>query len=329
MTVIEQLATFAKKHAGVPCLSLTHFQPAQPTTVGKRATLWLQDFRLDLQELTHRFQTIHFLGVKGTTGTQSSFLQLFGGDHNKVKELEHEVAKSMGFSHLFKVTGQTYPRKQDGFIAQSLAQVAVSAHKFSTDLRLLAGLKELEEPFDSKQVGSSAMPYKRNPMLSERISSLSRFVISLSENALYTASLQWLERSLDDSANRRLFISEIFLATDAILELLIKVTKGIVVNVGVIEKRLKEELPFLVTENILMAAVNKGGDRQALHEALRSHSHLVSEAIKSKGEMNNLLERIANDPIFNLSKKEIDALALSPNLTGRAEAQVKELLNEL
>jgi adenylosuccinate lyase len=327
--LIQQLAGFANKWANTPCLGLTHLQPAQPTTVGKRASLWLQDFRLDLQELTMRFQNLHFLGVKGTTGTQASFLQLFDGDHKKVKELEHLVCQQMGFAHTFSVTGQTYPRKQDGFILSSLAQLAVSSHKFSTDLRLLAGFKELEEPFESKQVGSSAMPYKRNPMLSERISGLSRFVISLCENALYTASLQWLERSLDDSANRRLTISESFLTTDAILQLLIKVTSGIVVNEGVIAKRLNEELPFLITESILMAAVSKGGDRQALHEAMRKHSHEVSEGIKQRGESNNLLEKIANDPIFKISKDDIAEIIQTTTLVGRAPEQVFEFLKTI
>lgn len=329
VAVIRQLAAFAARFKGTPCLGYTHFQPAQPTTVGKRACLWIQDFAMDLADLRYYNGNLKFLGVKGTTGTQASFLALFSQDDSKVAALDRLVADKMGFSQVFPVTGQTYTRKQDAQILHLLARLAASAHKFATDLRLLAGLKEMEEPFGEKQIGSSAMPYKRNPMLSERICSLGRFVIALAQNGDYTHATQWLERSLDDSANRRLTLSEAFLASDAILNLLLKVTDGLVVNERIIAKRIAEELPFMATENILMAAVKKGGDRQALHEAIRVHSHAAAKAIKEEGGENDLLARIASDPAFKLTPKEIESLLQVEQFTGRAAVQVTAFLETL
>jgi len=324
--VIEQLSEFALKHKDLACLGFTHFQPAQLTTVGKRACLWIQDLEIDLDELEQRFTKLKFRGVKGTTGTQASFLALFGGDHDKVKLLDQLVAQKMGFAQVFPITGQTYPRKLDSLILNTLAGIAISTHKFATDLRLLANLKEIEEPFGEKQVGSSAMAYKRNPMLSERICSLSRFVISLSENPAYTAATQWLERTLDDSANRRLCISEAFLSTDAILNLMIKVTSGLVVNEKIIERRVLEELPFMATENILMACVKKGGDRQDLHERIREHSHAAGGQVKQEGKENDLLERIAHDSAFQLTREELSELLNVSEFIGRSPEQVVEYL---
>lgn len=327
--ITGQLAEFCRQHADLACLALTHFQPAQPTTVGKRAALWLQDFLEDAAEISSRRNALRFLGVKGTTGTQASFLQLFDNDSAKVTALEECVCNEMGFEKTYRVTGQTYPRKQDSFVLGSLAQFGASAHKFSTDLRLLAGMKELEEPFGQDQVGSSAMPYKRNPMLSERISSLSRYLMNIAQNPLQTASLQWLERTLDDSANRRLAIAEAFLCADALMELLIRVTQGIVVNRGMIKKRLYEELPFMVTEMILMAAASKGGDRQTLHEAIRKKSIETAREIKEEGKPNTLLKKIADDPLFAMSLEEIQQLIDKSQLTGRAGEQVREFLEEV
>ena len=278
--VISQLADFAKRYAHLPCLGYTHFQPAQLTTVGKRACLWTQDLLMDMQELTHKIAQLRFLGVKGTTGTQASFLALFNQDHSKVAQLDKLVADKMGFSNLFLISGQTYTRKQDMAVLDALAGVGASSHKLCTDLRLLAHLGEIEEPFGKTQVGSSAMPYKRNPILSERICSLARFLISLSENPAYTAATQWLERSLDDSANRRICIPEAFLTCDAILMLLLEITENLQVYPKVISNHVQNELPFLATENILMAAVKKGGDRQALHEKLRQLSRGCSPKVE-------------------------------------------------
>lgn len=326
--VIAQLTRFAHTYSKTACLGFTHYQPAQLTTVGKRATLWAQDFLIDLQELEYRLSRIQFLGVKGATGTQASFLSLFHGDHEKVKKLDQKVADLMGFESVIAVSGQTYTRKQDQQILYTLAGIATSAHKFATDLRLLANLKELEEPFGKHQVGSSAMPYKRNPMLSERICSIGRFVISLSENPAYTAATQWLERTLDDSANRRLCISEAFLGIDSILELLIRVTDGIVVNEKVIEKRIQEELPFMATENILMYCVEKGGDRQDLHERIRNHSMEAGRRVK-QGESNDLLDRICNDSNFRLTQDEISKIIDVQEFVGRAPQQTQEFINRI
>lgn len=326
--VIRHLQPFAAQHAHVACLSYTHFQAAQPTTVGKRACLWLQDLLIDLKDIEHAIDEIHFLGVKGATGTQASFLSLFHGDHHKVKQLETLVAKEMGFNRVLSISGQTYTRKQDIRIAATLASLASSAHKFATDIRLLSHLKEVEEPFADKQVGSSAMPYKRNPMRSERICGLCRFLISLNENALYTEATQWLERTLDDSANRRLYIPELFLTADAILNLLCNVTADLVVHPKMIEKHLNEEIPFLVTEQILMEAVKLGKDRQQVHERLRIHSLESSKQIKAHGQPNDLLQRIANDTAIGLSLQQIQEFARPEHFIGRAVEQVHAFLNE-
>lgn len=326
--MIRQLHPFAQEYASLGCLSYTHFQPAQPTTVGKRACLWLQDLLIDLSDLERILEEIRFLGVKGATGTQASFLALFEGDHSKVKQLEEFVAKEMGFSHPFAVTGQTYSRKQDVRILFSLTSFASSAHKFATDLRLLAHLKEIEEPFAEKQVGSSAMPYKRNPMRSERICGLARFLMSLNENALYTEATQWLERSLDDSANRRLYLPQAFLTADAMLNLMCNITAGLIVHPKIIQNHLYEELPFLATEQILMEAVKRGKDRQATHERLRKHSLETSRRIKEEGGSNDLLEKIAQDPEIGLSKAQIEDLMEIKHFIGRAIEQTHEFLNE-
>ena len=324
--VIRHLKIQAEKYVDLPCLSYTHLQAAQPTTVGKRICLWIQDLLMDLQDLTDTIDHLQFLGLKGATGTQASFLTLFEGDSLKVKQLEAAVALEMGFSKIIFLSGQTYTRKQDVRIFNALSSIAVSAHKFATDLRLLAHMKEMEESFGEDQVGSSAMPYKRNPTRSERLCGLSRYLLSLAENPVYTAATQWIERSLDDSANRRLCIPEAFLAADSILNLLHHLASKLVVYPKIIEKRLKEELPFLATENILMAAVQKGQDRQVVHEALRKISHEVALHWKVHGEKIDLIQRIAKDPLFNLSEKELESV-LNPNhFTGRASEQVKEFV---
>lgn len=325
---IRQLSAFAKKHAGLVCLSYTHFQPAQPTTVGKRACLWLQDLVFDLDQCTSLIKDLRFLGAKGATGTQASFLDLLGS-RQKVKDLDQLLAKELGFSHLFSISSQTYPRKQDISIVTFLSQIAASAHKFATDLRLLAHLKEIEEPFSFTQVGSSAMPYKRNPMRSERICGLARFLFSLNENPLYTAATQWLERSLDDSANRRLCIPEAFLCADAILDLLCFITSSLVVYPKIIEKHLAEEVPFLATENILMHLAKQGKDRQKMHERLREHSLLASREIKEKGKACDLLHRIANDSEIGLSLEELQKMTAAKQLIGSAEEQVYEFITEI
>ncbi len=328
LQVIRQLLPFAQEYASLACLSYTHFQPAQPTTVGKRACLWLQDLLIDLSDIERVIEELRFLGVKGATGTQASFLALFEGDHTKVKKLEELVSKEMGFSRPFSVTGQTYSRKQDIRVLSLLSSFAASAHKFATDLRLLAHLKEIEEPFAEKQVGSSAMPYKRNPMRSERICGLARFLMSLHENPLYTEATQWLERTLDDSANRRLYLPEAFLTADAILNLMCNITAGIIVHPKIIQRHLHEELPFLATEQILMEAVKRGKDRQTVHERLRLHSLETSHRIKEEGGANDLLTRITADPAIGLSKAEIDRLTDIKHFIGRAIEQTHEFLNE-
>ncbi len=325
--ILRHLYAFAAQYAGLPTLSYTHFQAAQPTTVGKRACLWLQDFLIDLQEIERLYDTMRFLGVKGATGTQASFVSLFNGDVSKVKELEALISKEMGFSHLFTIAGQTYTRKQDILILNVLSSFAASAHKYATDIRLLCQLKEIEEPFGENQIGSSAMPYKRNPVRSERICGLARFLLSLHQNAPYTQATQWLERSLDDSSNRRLYLPEAFLSADALMNLLDNVTQGLVVNKHVISKHLLDELPFLITEQILMHAVKKGKDRQIVHERLRHHTLQAGRRIKQEGRPNDLLEEIQADPAIGLSRAEIDAIVSSPELIGCAEEQTHSFLN--
>ncbi len=329
LTLLKTLAKQADSYKDLPCLSYTHFQAAQPTTVGKRYALWLQDFWLDWQDLQYRQDTLRFLGVKGATGTQASFLELFDGNHEEVKALELLVAAKLGFSNIFAVSGQTYTRKQDIQVLSILSDIAVSAHKMATDLRLLAHMKEIEEPFSDKQIGSSAMPYKRNPMENERVCSLARYVMALAENPKYTAAIQWLERTLDDSANRRLAIPEAFLAIDSILDSLIKIAGNSVVYPKIIEKNLQAELPFMATENILMACVKKGADRQAIHERLRQLSQLAGDQIKLEGKDNPLLEMIANDPAIPLSEDELFEIISDNCFIGRAPQQVTEFLDEV
>jgi adenylosuccinate lyase len=325
--VIDQLGQFAQRYRDLPCLSWTHLQPAQPTTVGRRACLWAQDLVLDLAEVEHRLASLRARSVKGTTGTQASFLHLFQGDHAKVRELERRIALKLGFEGSYPITGQTYSRKVDAQVLDALSGIAQSAHKLATDVRLLASRKELEEPFEEEQIGSSAMAYKRNPMRSERICGLARFVISLQSSAASTAAVQWLERSLDDSANRRLVIPQAFLAIDAVLVLLENVTSGLVVYPQVIAAHLRQELPFMATENILMAAVQAGGDRQTLHERLRRHSQAVARQIKEQGGPNDLLERLAADEAF----AAVDLAAASDvrQFLGRSPEQVDEFLAEV
>lgn len=325
VAVIEHLAVFAQKHAEQACLGYTHLQPAQLTTVGKRAAIWTQDFLADLEELGHRHETLRFLGCKGATGTQASFVNLFSGDSAKAKKLDQLVAQKMGFTQLFTVTGQTYPRKQDATVLHSLAGLFASAHKFATDVRLLASHREWMEPLASDQVGSSAMPYKRNPMLCERVCGLARYGLSLTQNSDYTASLQWLERSLDDSSNRRLVLPQAFLVADAVLNLLTHISQGLTVNNLAIEAYIRRELPFLATEQLLMAAARRGGNRQQLHELLRVHARHASEAV-DRGLPNPLLDLLISDPDFPLETYDIEAATEISALTGRAAEQVQEFL---
>ena len=324
VNLIDRLTKFAMEYRGLPALGFTHFQPAQLTTVGKRATLWANELVMDLEELNHRIDTLQFRGVKGTTGTQASFLELFGGDHEKVRTLEKLVSAEMGFEKVVPVCGQTYSRKMDANVLATLSAIAQSAGKFATDLRLLSHLKEMEEPFQDKQIGSSAMPYKRNPMRCERICSLARYVIADAMNPAFTAYNQWFERTLDDSANKRISIPEAFLAVDAILEIYLNVTDGLKVYPKVIERHLREELPFMATENIMMDAVKRGGDRQALHERIRIHSVAAGKVVKEEGGQNDLVDRIAADPAFGLTKEEILAHMDPKAYIGRCEAQVEE-----
>lgn len=326
--LIKILSDFAIKYKDMPTLAFTHFQPAQPTTVGKRATLWIQDLVMDLLEISYRVSNIQFPGCKGTTGTQASFLTLFNGDNKKVRELELRIAKKMGYERCFSVMGQTYPRKFDSQIVSCLSGIAQSASKFSNDIRLLQHLKEIEEPFGKKQVGSSAMAYKRNPIICERIASLARFVIVNSLNPALTASAQWFERTLDDSANKRICISECFLAIDAILELYINTAKGLIVYPNVIKRHLDSEMPFMCTENIIMNCVNNGGDRQELHEHIRMHSMESSRLIKEQGKQCDLFERISADPIFNMDLDKTQEIADPKDYTGRASQQTYEYINE-
>jgi adenylosuccinate lyase len=325
--VINQLSNFAKKHRSLPTLGFTHFQPAQLTTVGKRATLWCYEFVMDLQEIEHRLEMLPFRGVKGTTGTQASYLELFDGSRSKVKQLDKAVASAFGFSRLCAVTGQTYQRKIDTLIVNSLASIAQSAHKMCNDIRLLANLKEIEEPFEKTQIGSSAMAYKRNPMRCERTTALSRFVLSLATSPAMTASEQWLERTLDDSANRRIVIPEAFLAVDGILQILINVTGSLVVYPKVIAARIAAELPFMATENILMAAVKAGGNRQVLHEKIRLHSHAAAAQVKKFGKSNDLVDRLKAD--IDFTKVDFEKI-LDPNkYIGRAPQQVDEFIKSV
>jgi adenylosuccinate lyase len=326
VNVINNLANFADKYKGQPTLGFTHFQPAQPTTVGKRATLWLQDLTMDLEDLDYVLDSLKLLGSKGTTGTQASFLELFDGDIAKVRQLDNLIAQKMGFDGCYHVSGQTYSRKVDSRVLNILSGIAQSAHKFSNDIRLLQHLKEVEEPFEKTQIGSSAMAYKRNPMRSERIAALANFVISGSLNPAITASTQWFERTLDDSANKRLSISEAFLATDGILELYMNISSNLVVYPKVINARLMSELPFMATENIMMDAVKLGGDRQVLHEKIRTLSMEAGKRVKEEGLENDLLDRIAADPDFNMTKEQLLALMKPENFTGCAEQQTEAYL---
>ncbi|MFZ5974808.1 MAG: adenylosuccinate lyase, partial [Bacillota bacterium] len=323
---IANLAGFAREHASLPCLGYTHLQVAQPVTVGKRACLWIQDLMLDLSDIEYVMDSLKLLGSKGTTGTQASFLSLFDGDHEKCRRLDSLIAKKMSFAATYAVTGQTYPRKEDSRIVNALSGIAQSAHRFGSDVRLLQHMRELEEPFEKSQVGSSAMAYKRNPMRCERICSIARYVIADALNPAMTASTQWLERTLDDSANRRIAIPEAFLAVDAILSLIINVTDGMVVYPAIINRRLKEYLPFIATENLLMAAVKAGGDRQALHERIRVHSMEASRRMKEGDGVCDLIGRLADDPAFSMTLPELEAL-MEPSLyIGRAPEQVHEYL---
>ncbi len=326
VNVISELAKFADAYKAQPTLAFTHFQPAQPTTVGKRATLWLQEFMMDLEDLDYVLGSLKLLGSKGTTGTQASFKELFDGDEEKINRIDPMIAEKMGFQACYPVSGQTYSRKVDTRVLNVLAGIAASAHKMSNDIRLLQHLKEVEEPFEKSQIGSSAMAYKRNPMRSERIASLSRYVIVDALNPAITSATQWFERTLDDSANKRLSVPEGFLAIDGILDLCLNVVDGLVVYPKVIEKRLMAELPFMATENIMMDAVKAGGDRQELHERIRELSMEAGKNVKEKGLDNNLLELIAADPAFNLSLEELKAAMEPSRYTGRAKEQVEAFL---
>ena len=329
VNVIAELAKFAEKHKDLPTLAFTHFQPAQPTTVGKRATLWMQEFMLDLEDLNYVLSTMKLLGSKGTTGTQASFLELFDGDQETIDKIDPMIAEKMGFKQCYPVSGQTYSRKVDTRVVNILAGIAASAHKFSNDIRLLQHLKEVEEPFEKSQIGSSAMAYKRNPMRSERIASLSRFVMVDAMNPAITSATQWFERTLDDSANKRLSVPEGFLAIDGILDLCLNVVDGLVVYPKVIEKRLRSELPFMATENIMMDAVKAGGDRQELHERIRELSMEAGKTVKVEGKDNNLLELIAADPAFNLTLEELEKTMDPAKYTGRASIQVDAFLKNV
>ena len=329
INVIAELTKFADEHKNLPTLAFTHFQPAQPTTVGKRATLWMQEFMMDLEDLEYVKGSLKLLGSKGTTGTQASFLELFDGDQETIDKIDPMIAKKMGFETCYPVSGQTYSRKVDTRVVNVLAGIAASAHKMSNDIRLLQHLKEIEEPFEKTQIGSSAMAYKRNPMRSERIASLSRYVMVDAMNPAITSATQWFERTLDDSANKRLSVPEGFLAIDGILDLCLNVVDGLVVYPKVIEKRLMSELPFMATENIMMDAVKAGGDRQELHERIRELSMEAGRNVKEKGLDNNLLELIAADPAFNLSLEELQKTMDPAKYVGRAPVQVEAYLNNV
>ena len=328
VTVLNHLKEFALKYKDMPTLGFTHYQPAQLTTVGKRATLWMQDLTMDIENIDYLLSNFKLRGAKGTTGTQASFMELFNGDEEKVKTLDKMIANKMGFKASFAVTGQTYPRKFDSIVLNTLSEVAQSAYKFSNDLRLLQSMKEMEEPFEKNQIGSSAMAYKRNPMRSERISALSRYVIVDSLNPAITAATQWFERTLDDSANKRIAVAEAFLALDGVFNIYINVVENMVVYDKVIKSHVENELPFMATENILMKAVKKGGDRQELHERIRIHSMAAAQRVKGEGLNNDLIERIINDNSCGLSKEEI-LEAINPlKFVGRAPGQVLEFIEE-
>lgn len=326
--VLAKLADFADKYKSLPTLGFTHFQPAQLVTVGKRATLWMNDLLLDLDEVEYRIANLKLLGSKGTTGTQASFLELFEGDHEKCKELERKIAAEMGFDGVVPVSGQTYSRKTDAAVLSTLSGIAQSASKFATDLRLLCHLKEVEEPFEAKQIGSSAMPYKRNPMRCERICALARYVMADVMNPTVTAATQWFERTLDDSANKRISVSEAFLAIDAILNIYENVASGLVVHEKVIERHVREELPFMASENIMMDAVKRGGNRQELHERIRQLSLIAGSNVKDKGLENNLIDLIAEDPLFGLSREELTAHLEPARYIGRCPEQVVDFLRD-
>lgn len=326
LEVIANLSDFAMQYKAMPALAYTHLQPAQLTTVGKRATLWINELYNDYLELCHRIDSLALLGQKGTTGTQASFVELFDGDGEKINKLEKLIANEMGFEKTVYVSGQTYSRKTDYFVLSTLSGVAQSASKFANDLRILASFKELEEPFEKKQIGSSAMPYKRNPMRSERICALARYVMVDALNPAITTSVQWFERTLDDSANKRISVSEGFLAIDAILEIYKNISSGLVVYPKIIRKRVMDELPFMASENIMMSAVKKGGDRQELHERIREHSIAAGKSVKEEGLTNDLIERICADKSFGLSYEEIEKVLIPENYTGRSEMQVEEFI---
>lgn len=329
INVIAQLSDFAMKYKDMPALAYTHLQPAQLTTVGKRATLWTNELLMDLKEIERRISDLQLLGSKGTTGTQASFMELFEGNTDKIKQLEKMIAEEMGFESCVPVSGQTYSRKVDYFVVNALAGIAQSCSKFSNDMRILQSFKEMEEPFEKSQIGSSAMAYKRNPMRSERITSLSRYLMVDVLNPAFTAGTQWFERTLDDSANKRISVAEAFLAADAILNIMINVTSGMVVYPKIVRKRVMAELPFMATENIMMDAVKKGGDRQALHEKIRQYSMEAGKKVKEEGLENDLCERILADPMFMITKEEMDAIMAPENFTGRSAQQVEEFVSEL
>jgi adenylosuccinate lyase len=327
INIINYLSDFALKYKALPALAYTHLQPAQLTTVGKRATLWINELVMDLEELDYRIASLKLLGSKGTTGTQASFVELFDGDNDKVKKLEQLIAAQLGFADVVPVSGQTYSRKIDSQVLSTLSGIAQSASKFSNDLRILQNFKEMEEPFEKHQIGSSAMPYKRNPMRSERITALSRYVIVDSLNPAFTTATQWFERTLDDSANKRIAVTEGFLAIDAILGIYMNVADGLVVYPKVIHQRVMSELPFMATENIMMSAVKKGGDRQELHEKIRLHSIAASKRVKEEGLENDLISRISADDSFGLDNTELNSVLDPKNFTGRAEQQVEEFID--
>lgn len=326
LNVISQLSDFAMKYKAMPCLAYTHLQPAQLTTVGKRATLWINELLTDLDEVEYRLSTMQLLGSKGTTGTQASFMELFEGDTDKVKELEKMIVEEMGFDSAVPVSGQTYSRKVDSQIIATLSGIAQSAMKFANDLRILQNFKEMEEPFEKNQIGSSAMPYKRNPMRCERITALARYVIIDSLNPAFTAGTQWFERTLDDSANKRISVAEGFLGVDAILNILLNVTADLVVYPEVIRQRVMKELPFMASENIMMDAVKKGGDRQVLHEKLRTYAMEAGKQVKEKGLENDLIDRVLADPDFGLNEEDVKKILKPENFTGRSEQQVEEFV---
>jgi adenylosuccinate lyase len=329
INVISRLAAFAQEYKDMPALAYTHLQPAQLTTVGKRATLWINDLVMDLEEIDYRINSLKLLGSKGTTGTQASFMELFDGDGEKVKKLERLISAELGFDNVMPVSGQTYSRKVDSQVVDTLSGVAQSASKFSCDMRLLQNFKEMEEPFEKHQIGSSAMPYKRNPMRCERITALARYVMADTLNPSITAATQWFERTLDDSANKRIAVAEAFLATDGLLDIYMNVADGLVVYPKVVRQRLMRELPFMASENIMMGAVKKGGDRQDLHERIRQHSIEAAKRVKEDGLDNDLLDRICADPTFGLNRDELEGLLDPANFTGRAPQQVEEYIDEV